>query len=83
MGEKMSDRLVYELYREHDFVLQGVQKLAEVIKANSIRRSVHYYYGTKKTEILRRILSSAYAAKLLSRVTYKFVYPYCRSYTVC
>lgn len=73
MGEDTSDRLVHDLDREHDFVLQRVQKFAEVINADSIRLPVHCFYETKKTEILRRVLSSGLAAKLSTRFTHKIV----------
>jgi hypothetical protein len=37
MGEQTSDRLVRDLDRRHDFVLQRVQKFAEVANADSLR----------------------------------------------
>ncbi|ROT38618.1 hypothetical protein SODALDRAFT_339955 [Sodiomyces alkalinus F11] len=55
MGEDTSDRLVQDLDRKHDLVLQRVQKFAEVIDADSIRLPVYCFYETKKTEIVRPI----------------------------
>lgn len=73
MGKETSNSLVNDLDREHNFVLQRVQKFAEAAMADSTRLPMHCFYETKKTEILRRVLSSELAAKLSTRFTHKIV----------
>jgi hypothetical protein len=73
MGEQTSDRLVRDLNRRHDFVLQRAQKFAEVTNADSVRLPLHCFYEIKKTEILKRFLPSTWAAKFSTRFTNKIV----------
>jgi hypothetical protein len=73
MGEQSSDRLVRDLEEKHDFVLQRVQKFAEIANANSVRLPIHCFFETKKTELLRKLLSRSLAARLSSGYTYKIV----------
>ena len=73
MGQQTSDRLVNDLDQRHDFVLQRVQKFAEVANANSVRLPLHCFYETKETEMLKGVLPSAWATTLSTRFTYKIV----------
>ena len=73
MGEETSDRLVRDLDGRHDFVLQRVQKFAEIANADSLRLPIHCFYETKKTEILRRVLSSGWSTRLSTSFTHKIV----------
>ena len=73
MGEQSSDQLVRDLEAKHDFVRQRVQKFAEIANADSVRLPVHCFFETKKTELLRKLLSRSLVAGLSSRYTHKIV----------
>jgi hypothetical protein len=67
--------LVRDLEEQHDFVRQRVQKFAEIANAPSVRLPVNCFFETKKTELLRKLLSQNLAARLSSRRTRKIVGP--------
>jgi hypothetical protein len=73
MGEQSSDQLIRDLEEKNDFVRQRVQKFAEIANASSIRLPVHCFFETKKTELLRKLLSRSLAARLSSLYTHKIV----------
>ncbi|PQE15930.1 Tetratricopeptide-like helical domain protein [Rutstroemia sp. NJR-2017a BVV2] len=71
MGEQSSDQLVRDLKEKHNFVRHRVQKFAEIAHADSVRLPVRCFYETKKTKLLRKLLSRNFAAKLSSSSTNK------------
>lgn len=71
--EETSDRLVHDLDQRYDFFLERVQRFVEVANADPIRLPIRCFYETKKTEILRRVLSSGWAAMLSTCFTHKTV----------
>ena len=73
MGNQASDRLIQDLEQKHDFVLQRVQKFAEIVNAEAVRLPVQCFFETKKTEMLNRILSRGWAKRLSTGVTHKMV----------
>jgi hypothetical protein len=73
MGEQSSDQLVRDLKEKHDFVRHRVQKFAEIANADSVRLPVWCFFETKKTKLLRKLLSRNLAAKLSSSSTNKIV----------
>lgn len=75
VGEQSSDQLVRDLEEKHDFVRERVQKFAEIANAPSVRLPVNCFFETKKTELLRKLLSRNLAATLSFRYTHKIVGP--------
>ncbi|KAM3077881.1 hypothetical protein ACMFMF_004300 [Clarireedia jacksonii] len=73
MGEQSSDQLVRDLEEKHDFVRQRVQNFTEIANAESVRLPVRCFFETKKTELLRKLLTKSLAARLSSRRTYKIL----------
>ncbi len=73
MGKQSSDQLVRDLEAKHDFVRERVQKFAEIANADSVRLPAQCFFETKKTELLRKLVSQSLAARLSSRHTYKIV----------
>jgi hypothetical protein len=73
MGEQSSDQLVRDLEEKHDFVRQRVQKFAEIANADSLRLPVHCFFETKKSELLRKLVSKSLTSRLSSRRTHKIV----------
>ncbi|KAK4116036.1 hypothetical protein N656DRAFT_786535 [Canariomyces notabilis] len=73
MGEQASDQLIQDLEQKHDLVRQRVQKFTEIAKAEAVRLPLYCFFETKKTELLRRILSPRWAKTLATGVTHKIV----------
>ncbi|KAK0623518.1 hypothetical protein B0T14DRAFT_425965 [Immersiella caudata] len=71
MGEQASGQLIRDLEQEHDFVHQRVQKFTEIANAEAVRLPLSCFFETRKTEMLRRILSRGLAKKLATGVTHK------------
>jgi hypothetical protein len=73
MGQQASDQLIQDLEQNHDFMRQRIQKFSEVVNADSIRLPMTCFYETKKTEMLRKLVGSAFTTKLSSKYTNKLV----------
>ncbi|KAK0639874.1 hypothetical protein B0T16DRAFT_383637 [Cercophora newfieldiana] len=73
MGEQASNQLVQDLEQRHDFVRQRVQKFTEIANAEAVRLPMCCFFETRKTEMLRRILSPGWANKLSTGVTHKIL----------
>lgn len=73
MGKNTSNQLVDDLNQNHHYVYERVQKFTEIINSDSIRLPIYCFYETKKTEILRRVLSPGWVSKLSTRFTNKIV----------
>ncbi|KAK4651792.1 P-loop containing nucleoside triphosphate hydrolase protein [Podospora pseudocomata] len=73
MGEQASDQLIKDLEQSHDFVHQRVQKFAEIANAKAVQLPLSCFFETRKTEMLRRILSPGWAKRLSRSVTRKIL----------
>ncbi|KAK3341084.1 hypothetical protein B0T25DRAFT_329824 [Lasiosphaeria hispida] len=73
IGEQVSDQLIQDLEQKHDFVRQRVQKFTEIVNAEAVRLPISCFFETRKTEMLRRILSPAWAKWLAMGVTHKIL----------
>jgi len=73
MGEQASEQLIQDLEQRHDFVRQRVQKFTEIANAEAVRLPLSCFFETRKTEMLRCILSRGWAKKLSTVVTHKIV----------
>ncbi|KAK0711611.1 hypothetical protein B0H67DRAFT_296663 [Lasiosphaeris hirsuta] len=73
MGEQASKQLIQDLEQKHDFVRQRVQKFTEIANAEAVRLPLSCFFETRKTEMLRRILSRGWAKKLSTGVTHKIL----------
>ncbi|VBB80786.1 Putative protein of unknown function [Podospora comata] len=73
MGEQASDKLIQDLEQKHDFVHQRVQKFAEIANAKAVQLPLSCFFETRKTEMLRRILSPRWAKRLPWSVTRKIL----------
>ena len=73
MGEQTSDKLVQDLNKNNDVLDQRTHEFAEIANSSSLRLPIHCFYETKKTEILRRILSPSWATRISTRNTHKIV----------
>ncbi|KAK4223171.1 putative kinesin light chain [Podospora fimiseda] len=73
LGEQTSNQLIQDLEQKHDFVRQRVQKFTEIANAEAVRLPLSCFFETRKTEMLRRILSPGWAKRLATGVTYKIL----------
>ncbi|KAK4162839.1 putative kinesin light chain [Cladorrhinum sp. PSN259] len=73
MGEQASDQLIQDLEQKHDFVRRRVQKFTEIANAEAVRLPLSCFFETRKTEMLRRILSPGWAKRLTTGVTHKIL----------
>jgi hypothetical protein len=68
MQEQTSKELIDDLY-EHDKHLRDLTRtFAELARHESVQLPLYCFYETKKTKLLRRILSSRWASALSKRV---------------
>jgi hypothetical protein len=73
MGEQASEQLIQDLEQKHDFVRQRVQKFREIANAEAVRLPLSCFFETRKTEMLRRVVSPRWARRLATGVTHKIV----------
>ncbi|KAK4663369.1 hypothetical protein QC763_0097850 [Podospora pseudopauciseta] len=73
MGEQASDQLIKDLEQSHDFVHQRVQKFAEIANAKAVQLPLSCFFETRKTEMLRGILSPGWAERLSRSSTRKIL----------
>jgi hypothetical protein len=53
IGEQSPDRLIRDLEEKHDFVLQRVQKFAEIANTDSVRLPIHCFFEVSQQSYLR------------------------------
>lgn len=73
MGEQASDQLIKDLEQNHDFVRQRIQKFTEIANAEAVRLPLSCFFETRRTEMLRRVLSPRWAKRLGTHSTRKIV----------
>ena len=69
MGEQASDQPIQDLQQKLDFVRQRVQKFIEIANAEAMGLPLYCFLETKKTEMLRRLVSQSWAGRLATGVT--------------
>ncbi|KAK4220778.1 hypothetical protein QBC38DRAFT_449744 [Podospora fimiseda] len=77
MGEQTSDQVIQDLEQKHDFVRQRLQKFTEIANAEAVRLPFSCFFETRKTEMLRHILSPVWAKRLATDVTHKILVTEC------
>ncbi|KAK0752901.1 hypothetical protein B0T18DRAFT_395592, partial [Schizothecium vesticola] len=70
-GSDAAKQARWHVVAKHDFVRQRVQKFTEIANAEAVRLPMSCFFETRKTEMLRRLLSRGWAKKLSTGVTHK------------
>lgn len=76
MGGQTSERLIDALNKNDRELQKLTQSFAELARSSSVQLPLYCFYETKKTEMLRRLLSPSWATSLstaLGHRTYKIV----------
>ncbi len=71
MGEQTSRHLIDALHNSDKELQMLTQMFAEMARRDSIQLPVHCFYETKRTEILRRLLSPNWAGKISASIGHK------------
>ncbi|KAK3935926.1 putative kinesin light chain [Diplogelasinospora grovesii] len=73
MEKQTSDQLVRDLNERSDHVYNRVKKFAEMANRDSVRLPIHCFYETKRTMMLRKLLSRGLAERFSTGFTHKIL----------